>query len=774
MSAEEFHFDDFDSDALDTAQYERNGRLHGASTPPGQSDFFGGSSDDLFGNSIESSFSGGSSMNDIFGSSFASHQGEVYSNTQPQQPATPQTTEDKVFEVLKKGGTTALEATKDILHSDKTNALFKVEWGRTSAICGIACIPIGIILRLFGLKVGLQLSIGGILGVAFGAIMWGFNEEKSHTDAPMFDTNSSNKRQEPQMNNNFTHAFADADEAEEENPFESGSSSSFTNFFDDDDDGEEEKENEDDEPKEDDFSIFKEDETGDDDKEDDEPKFSFEDIEEEPEVEEQAEIGTCLTNEEALDRLGDNIPVNVYTRQYLFDVFTQRLPNYKPDFVELKAFDEDDPVFTEWEQRLREASTVSGVKDENLPDLLELKQNLFSIIIVCSRTAGFKADVVGDEIARMYEHKVSDAGEIGEGKIFAKTVAAGTQATITIFLGTKALISLKDMMEVPEVKKFFLNTKNYMPVVLGTNQLGHVIYTDFKKIESILITGMPRSGKSWFVQQTLTQMCAFVSPRELNIYVCDPKDGISDFKSFCLPHIKKFVSGDDNIVSVIRNVVKVEGPRRKKIIGDAGCVNIWDFKELHPEVEMPLIYILIDEVVTLAARMEKDVKSEFQGLLFELISQMPALGIRALLIPHEVKNDIIKKEITDLIMCRISVLGSAEHIESSTGTKPKDFPYKLTNQGDMAVRIPIVNPKTMYVHAPALTSENVENNRVFDYMRQIWKKIEPDSYSGAVVERAELENESQELLKSAQGTNNLNSDVDADTTSDGVAFDDLL
>ena len=255
-------------------------------------------------------------------------------------------------------------------------------------------------------------------------------------------------------------------------------------------------------------------------------------------------------------------------------------------------------------------------------------------------------------------------------------------------------------------------------------------------------------------------MCAFVSPRELNIYVCDPKDGISDFKSFCLPHIKKFVSGDDNIVSVIRNVVKVEGPRRKKIIGDAGCVNIWDFKELHPEVDMPLIYILIDEVVTLAARMEKEVKSEFQGLLFELISQMPALGIRALLIPHEVKNDIIKKEITDLIMCRISVLGSAEHIESSTGTKPKDFPYKLTNQGDMAVRIPIVNPKTMYVHAPALTSENVENNRVFDYMRQIWKRIEPDSYDGAVVERAELENESQELLKSAQDTNNLNSDVD--------------
>lgn len=766
MGVEDFHLDDFDDDALESSRYEREGRLHGASTPPGQSDVFSGSSNDMFSNSVEDNWGNDGGMNDIFSSPFASNQGATYGNTQPPQPEPEKTTEDKFFDALKKGGTTALDATKDILHSDKTNALFKVEWGRTSAIAGIICMICGILLRLFGLTAGLQITVGGILGIAFGAVLWGFNEEKSHTDSPMFgesDISNNNVASEPNMNFDnsiFSDAeennsnFFDDNEDEDEQKF---------NFFDDGEDekGEEQSTNffDDDEDEKEEDSIFKSDET-EEEPEDEEPKFTFEDIDEPEEQEEKAEIGKCLTNEEALANLGDNVPVNVYTRQYLFDVFTQRLPNYKPDFVELKSFDEDTAIFAEWEQRLREASTVSGVKDENLPNLLELKQNLFSIIIVCSRTAGFKADVVGDEIARMYEHKVSDAGEIGEGKIFAKTVAAGTQATITIFLGTKALISLKDMMEVPEVKKFFLNTKNYMPVVLGTNQLGHVIYTDFKKIESILITGMPRSGKSWFVQQTLTQMCAFVSPRELNIYVCDPKDGISDFKSFCLPHIKKFVSGDDNIVSVIRNVVKVEGPRRKKIIGDAGCVNIWDFKELHPEVDMPLIYILIDEVVTLAARMEKEVKSEFQGLLFELISQMPALGIRALLIPHEVKNDIIKKEITDLIMCRISVLGSAEHIESSTGTKPKDFPYKLTNQGDMAVRIPIVNPKTMYVHAPALTSENVENNRVFDYMRQIWKRIEPDSYDGAVVERAELENESQELLKSAQDTNNLNSDVD--------------
>ena len=38
MGVEDFHLDDFDDDALESSRYEREGRLHGASTPPGQSD----------------------------------------------------------------------------------------------------------------------------------------------------------------------------------------------------------------------------------------------------------------------------------------------------------------------------------------------------------------------------------------------------------------------------------------------------------------------------------------------------------------------------------------------------------------------------------------------------------------------------------------------------------------------------------------------------------------------------------------------------------------
>ena len=124
--------------------------------------------------------------------------------------------------------------------------------------------------------------------------------------------------------------------------------------------------------------------------------------------------------------------------------------------------------------------------------------------------------------------------------------------------------------------------------------------------------------------------------------------------------------------------------------------------------------------------MEKETKKEFQGLLVELISQLPALGIRAFLIPHVVKNDIIAKTATDLVPCKISVFGDAEHIEQTTGAKPKDFPYKLAYTGDMAARITLISPTAFYLHGPVLTTSNPENIELFEYMRRVWGKLEPD------------------------------------------------
>ena len=445
--------------------------------------------------------------------------------------------------------------------------------------------------------------------------------------------------------------------------------------------------------------------------------------------------------DEALDSLAD-IPVGMYTRQYLYEAFTKVLSTIKPDYDTVRTFDEDTDTFITWESYLRDSAEVVGTKYDDLPELIKLSETALTIRIVCSRPKNFKHEAVASELASIYAH----ASGTKDPNVYAISEAIGKECHFTVFTGSKLMVSLKDMYQ--HCEDFVLSTNNYMPIVIGIDHEGKTIKADFKKIESILVTGMPRKGKSWVVQLILTQMCAFLSPRELHIYILDPKDDISDYRKFVLPHVKKFVSGDDNIVATLRRVVREEAPKRKKLIGSAGCVNIWDYKEMYPDVDLPIIYVVIDEVVTLAERMDKETKAEFQGYLVELISQLPALGIRAFMIPHVVKNDIIAKTATDLIPCRISVCGDAAHIESSVGTKPKDFNFKLSAVGDMAVKVSEISPSTLFVHAGVLSESNPRNNKIFDYLRRVWSKLEPDCCSEKVHIVARSEEELNELCSS--------------------------
>ena len=472
--------------------------------------------------------------------------------------------------------------------------------------------------------------------------------------------------------------------------------------------------------------------------------------------------------EEVLQNMPE-IPQGMYTRKYLYDMFTKLLPNICPNFSTLREISTDDRAFFEMESAVQEAAEVTGCKETI--ELQRLQENYATIIVTTSRPTGLKLETTADELARIYAYRSSDiTTDEGRSRVYAKAEAVGRTCIFTIFTGKTEMISLKDMYK--SVEPYILDSKNYLPVVFGIDPMARVIVYDLKKLESIIVAGMPRSGKSWFVQNMITQMSAFVGPKELQFYICDPKGEISDFKSFCLPHVRRFVTSDADIMETLRWLVKVEAPRRKKIIGAGDNLtssqNIWDFKDRYPDVELSIIYVVIDEVVTLASRMEKDTFSEFRSMLRELISQLPALGIRAILIPHVLKNDIIEKKTSDLVLCRISVCGDPEHVESVTGAKSKDFPFKLTMPGDMGVRMPPVSQSIMYLRAPVLTKTNPENRELFDYMRRVWVKLEPDSVKGSIAQDISNDRDTQGAL--AQEADNLD-DLDIFGTDEDAYSD---
>lgn len=732
MGAGNFVNNSFDADE---AMYERQNRLNPPEFAPGQGE------DDLFSSDFEQSVGGGSGMGDIFSSGgggdvFSSGGGDVFSSGGLSGSFNPSSTnpmggqsnlssdEEKFYQILEKGGKGVVSFGKEVVSASKgLTPKFISVYGKNVTYTSLVVSALGLVILMLGKHVGMELIKGGILSTAIGILLLMFYVEKGSECSSQYADDNSVQTPMPEP----TPAFATG----------MGGNISFENDFNDFDD----------EPDVDDIEDFDVDYNINDTDYIDENDFDF------SEVKDTQVAGEDINN--VLDTLPE-VNNGMYTRQFLYDNFIRVLPNLNANFASVKTYDEDSDIFLSWDDIIQRAATVLGLKDDDIPYLKSLEENLFTIKAVISRPAKLKPELLGEEVAKAYAYTEYDNAE-DRAKVFSRVETVLDDCIITIFTGASHMVSLKDMYA--KCSDFILNNKNYIPVVLGINENGGVVYADFKKIESIIIAGMPRSGKSWLVQAVLTQMCMLLPPDELNIFFLDPKAGTSDFRNFKLPHVKRFASQytDSNgntvnkeyesILDVLRWVVNVEAPRRKALIGDHGKVNINDFRASYPDIKLPYIYIVVDEMVTLSEMVKEDEK-EYQSYLKMIVTQFPNLGIRGMFIPHEVKNQIIDKTAYDSIKARISVKGSPEHIEASTGTKPKAFAYRLANIGDMAVNIDTISVSTQFVHGVALTDDNDKNVELFDFIRRFWLKYAPNEFSDSVAKSVDGDKVNKELLSS--------------------------
>ena len=625
----------------------------------------------------------------------ANGMGAMQQNQQAQQSST----EDKVWDIAEKAGKGTVKFTKSMASSFGENGTkFWLNYGKHTMFLGLGFAAFGFVSKIFGLGIGLQVSIGGLLTAALGMVVFLFSADKFNKG----DVKPDKPKEVEKPQEEIPPAPVSP------TPPPPPSQAVMWDDLPEDDEKEEEEEEEDDEL--------------------------------EWNSTERQGASSGMDIDEALET-AQTFEKGMYVRQYLYDMFTKVLPSFTPGFATFKELDESDDDFMFWVEAMQDAGSVAGCKEDAYPELLEYKENLFTIQMVSDRPAGLKPDILAKELANIYaqEHDL-------DIDITFKVKTVANKCYITLFTGKSAMVSLMDMYNNPEVKDYVKDESHMIPVVFGIDTQGKVLKRDMRELESMLITGMPRSGKSWFVQAILYQMCAFMPPTQLHLYVCDPKGDVSDFRRFTLPHVKKFEKTVDGILKTLSDLVYKEGARRKKLIGDAGHVNIWDYKKEFPDVKLPVIYVVIDEIMTLTSDMDKESLADFFALLRMLISQLPALGIRALLIPHLVNNKVIDKKITDLIMCRVSVRGTPEVVEHVTGAKPSQFPYALVNVGDMAVYIS-GERSVQFIHGPVLTDDNQKNNQLFAYARRVWRMLEPDEDATCVAATADKVVENEKLLE---------------------------
>ena len=416
------------------------------------------------------------------------------------------------------------------------------------------------------------------------------------------------------------------------------------------------------------------------------------------------------------------------TRQFIYETLTKGLPSISPKFADMRNLREGSAEWAIWAELIRDAAKQVGTRDDLLPDLKDASENPFMYKLTISRTPRMKTQAIADEVVNIY--KYDDNGNLEYSNAYATSAEAGSRAFISIYKGAKIdMISLADMYAAsPDTQKFVRNPKTEMPVVIGTTGDGSVKAVDLLKAPAIVVSGEPRSGKSWIVKLILNQMCAYMSPNDLHLYIGDPKNQISEYANYNLPHVRRKEYTVDSVIDMLRYLVNTEAPRRKNIMQQYGYVNVLEFRRDHPEVTFPFLYVVLDEMMSLANAMGKEDAREYRELIERFVSEFPALGMRAIFIPHRVKNDVIPKSVSELISVRITAKSAsdASAAENLGLNSASEFPYKLSNAGDVAVRIADINDGApTYLRAAVLAPDTKGMERLESYIGHYWDKLDP-------------------------------------------------
>lgn len=153
-----------------------------------------------------------------------------------------------------------------------------------------------------------------------------------------------------------------------------------------------------------------------------------------------------------------------------------------------------------------------------------------------------------------------------------------------------------------------------LPIVAGINKSGETFIYDMVKFPHLLIAGETGSGKSTQLRSVLTTLIKTLSPKQLELYLCDLKR--SEFHIFRnIPHVKgPFISVND--ISPQLHRLRLEMQKRGDLLDlhEVSHIDELPFK-------IPYLILCIDEVALL--KKEK----EIMEIVEEISSIGRALGV---------------------------------------------------------------------------------------------------------------------------------------------------
>ncbi|MBR5108924.1 MAG: hypothetical protein IK099_01915 [Clostridia bacterium] len=232
----------------------------------------------------------------------------------------------------------------------------------------------------------------------------------------------------------------------------------------------------------------------------------------------------------------------------------------------------------------------------------------------------FSCNIEIDSVQRSYESEVADYNK-----------KASETSVISI-----------PFSEIEDVNQLWWDTtKDGITFSMGRSGLDTIslrLGDEKTQLHNVLITGAAGKGKSNLLEVIIHSICTRYSPKEIELYLLDFKDGLT-FKPYSdtndgayLPHAKVLglESERDIGLATLRYIENLR-EERAKIFKDAGdCKDISRYRKNNPEAIMPRIILMIDEYQKLFEKAD-DIGLEAAEVLENIVRQARACGIHVIL-----------------------------------------------------------------------------------------------------------------------------------------------
>ena len=204
----------------------------------------------------------------------------------------------------------------------------------------------------------------------------------------------------------------------------------------------------------------------------------------------------------------------------------------------------------------------------------------------------------------------------------------------------------------------------------GINNMEITIGDEINQRHNAIITGAVGQGKSNLISVIIHSLCMRYSPKELQMYLLDFKEGVT-FKAFSnigqpdyLPHAKALgLESDVSFGLAVLNSLYHEYQKRMKLLKENNAKSIRELRKRFPDMLMPRIVVVIDEFQMMFGD-DNQTGQKIADMLEKSVRLFRAAGIHFILASQTLVGNMALAHNKDSIFSQIPIRIALKNSES--------------------------------------------------------------------------------------------------------------